>query len=269
VGITRKASYVPGFRHELNLRELGGYVAADGRQIKKGIIYRSGALYDATDEELVALHDLGLRYILDLRSQQEADKEPNPQLFGVEQVRISGARDANDNEVNMSPRSIWRFYVNPRRKDDDEEENLESVIAETYSSLAFDNLAYRTLFEQLIKGNVPLLFHCSAGKDRTGVAAMLILLALGVDEKTVVEDYVLTNEYRASIIEDKLKGHPILKRISPAAKIMRATEGVLEHFGERVLSEIIQEYGSYEAFFEHDLGLDAEAIAALRDQCLE
>ena len=120
-----------------------------------------------------------------------------------------------------------------------------------------------------MKGNVPLLFHCSAGKDRTGVAAMLILLALGVDEKTVVEDYVLTNEYRASIIEGKLKGHPILKRISPAAKIMRATEGVLEHFGERVLSEIIQEYGSYEAFFEQDLGLDAEAISALRDRYLE
>ena len=88
-------------------------------------------------------------------------------------------------------------------------------------------------------------------------------------EKTVVEDYVLTNEYRASIIEGKLKGHPILKRISPAAKIMRATEGVLEHFGERVLSEIIQEYGSYEAFFEQDLGLDAEAISALRDRYLE
>lgn len=261
--------YVPGFHDELNLRELGGNPTADGRTVKHGLIYRSGALFDASSDELELLEGLGLHYVLDLRSEEEAAAEPDPQLTGAEQVRISGCMDADDNEVNLSPASIVNLLKNPRRIDKDEEDSIESSVAEIYTSLAFDNIAYRELFAQLEQGNVPLLFHCSGGKDRTGIAAMLILLALGVDDQTIVANYVLTNEYRRDAIQRKLDEHPVLTHIDKIELIIRAGEGVLQPFGERVLSEIKQEYGTYEIYFEKEYGLDATRIAALRDRYTE
>lgn len=256
--------YVPGFR-----RELGGYEAADGRRVKHGIFFRTAALGDFNEEELERLSGLGLRYVLDLRSAEEAGELPDPEICGAEHVRISGCMDADGNEVNLSPSAILNLFGNPRRKDDDPEEDIISAVAEVYSSLAFDNVAYRELMAQLEKGCTPLLFHCTAGKDRTGIAAMVILMALGVDERTIIADYLLTNEYRHEAIERKLAEHPFLSRIDLFELAVRAGEGVVEDFGRRVLDEIRQEYGTFEAYLDREFGLTGERLKALRDRYLE
>lgn len=177
--------------------------------------------------------------------------------------------DADGNEVNLSPSAILNLLGNPRRKDDDPEEDIVSAVAEVYSSLAFDNVAYRELMAQLEKGCTPLLFHCTAGKDRTGIAAMVILMALGVDERTIIADYLLTNEYRYEAIERKLAEHPFLSRIDLFELAVRAGEGVVEDFGRRVLDEIRQEYGTFEAYLDREFGLTGERLKALRDRYLE
>ncbi|WP_350454644.1 tyrosine-protein phosphatase [Slackia heliotrinireducens] len=261
--------HVGGLRDELNFRELGGCRTADGRTVKHGVFYRSGALGEATPEELERISDLGLRFVLDLRCQEEADELPDPVISGAEQIRISGCMDADDNEVNLSPSSIYKLLVNPRRKDPDREESIEAAVAEIYSSLAFDSVAYRRLFAEIESANVPLLFHCTAGKDRTGIAAMLVLMALGVNDQDMIDDFALTNVYRRSRIEAKLADKPLLSKVDVVEKLIRASEGVLPHFGERVLSEIRQEYGSYQEFLNKELGLDEERLTALRDRYLE
>lgn len=261
--------YVAGFRPELNLRELGGLVGAGGRRIRRGLIFRSGLLFDFTPEELDRLHRLKLRYVLDLRSGSEAKGKPDPQISGTHMVRISGAMDAGDNEVNFSAGAIVGLLMNPRRKDDDPEESIESAVAEVYSSLAFNNIAYRALFDQLERGNAPLLFHCTNGKDRTGIAAMLVEMALGVSEDDMIADYILTNVYRDEAIQRHLRKHPRLAKVGVFDKLVRAAEGVLEHFGRRVFDEVRQEYGTFEAFLEAEYGLDAARLAALRERYLE
>ncbi len=261
--------YVPGFRRELNVRELGGYIASDGRRVKHGMLFRTAALGELDEAELDALHGLGIRYVLDLRSGEEADGLPDPAIPGAEQVRISGCMDADGNEVNLSPSAILNLIENLRRKDDDSEDGIVSAVAEVYSSLAFDNIAYRELMAKLEQGAAPMLFHCTAGKDRTGIAAMIILMALGVDEETIIADYLLTNEYRHEAIEEKLADHPILSRIDLFELAVRAGEGVVEDFGRRVFEEIRQEYGTTSAYLEREFGLTGERLAALRDMYLE
>ena len=113
--------YVPGFRRELNVRELGGYTAADGRKVKSGVFFRTAALGGLNEEELELLCGLGLRYVLDLRSGEEAEELPDPEIPGAQQARISGCMDADGNEVNLSPSTILNLIGNPRRKDDDPE----------------------------------------------------------------------------------------------------------------------------------------------------
>ena len=257
------------FRKAMNMRELGGYRARDGRTVKHGIFFRCAAPGDMTPEELGELSKLNLRYVLDLRSKEEAEKVPEPVIPGAFQERISGAYDANDNEIDMEPKSIYRMLFNPRRKDPDPEENIISAIAEIYTSLAFDSHAYRRLMTQLEDDQVPVLFHCTAGKDRTGIAAMIILMALGVPEETIVADFALTNEYRQGVIDAKLAKHPLARRFKIVRFAVHAVEGVHESFGARVIDEICQEYGTIDVYLEKEFGLAGERLAAFRDKYLE
>lgn len=264
-----KIERLSAFRKTLNLRDLGGYIGADGRTVKHGLLFRSGALGQATPAELEAIRQLGLQFVLDLRSSTEADELPDPTVPDAYQVRISGAMDANDVEIDMSPNAMYRILFNPRRVDPDPEDSIISAIAEIYSSLAFNNIAYKELMQRMEQGKAPLLFHCTCGKDRTGVAAIIILLALGVDPQTIADDFELTNQYLQENIDAKLADHDFLSRFGAFRYVVEVTEGVKRSFGERVMDEILQEYGSFDVYLETEFGLDEQRLAALRDKYLE
>ena len=133
-----------------------------------------------------------------------------------------------------------------------------------YERMLFGNKAYKELFRALEAGETPVLFHCSAGKDRTGVAAMLILLALGVSRADALADYMLTNVYRREIIERFLADKPAAER-----DLLLPVEGVSEPMGAGAIDEILRRYPSYEAYFADEFGLDAVRLKALRDFYLE
>lgn len=125
-------------------------------------------------------------------------------------------------------------------------------------------------FRELEAGNTPILFHCSAGKDRTGISAILILLALGVDKETALDDYMLTNICRRKAIEKSMVKHAALLAEHPEAKSMiLAKEGVARTFAEQALGAIEKQYGTCEAYFQTEFGLDAARLKALRDRYLE
>ncbi len=285
--LSTNPTYVHGFRDEVNLRDLGGERNRDGLLMKRQRIFRSGALGNLNEQELIQLRRLQLRYVLDLRSASEAGKTPDPIVPGAQQVRICGATDRDGHELDLSPAGIVRLMLRPRARARITESDLTRVpldipqpsrpggaivarVTEIYASMAFDNAAYRELFHQLEAGNVPLLFHCSAGKDRTGVAAMLILLALGFDSDAVVDRYVLTNQYRSASLSRLIDGHSrIMSRIPKLRLAALASSGVVREFGEGALEAILHEYGTYEAYFEQEYGLDEARIAELREKYLE
>ena len=112
---------------------------------------------------------------------------------------------------------------------------------------------------------MPILIHCASGKDRTGVACMLILLALGVDREIVLEDYLLTNVYRRGAIQKKLEEDKDIILVHPEREELdRMTFGVTEEIGKIVLDAIFNKYGSVETYFEKEFHINRNELQRLR-----
>lgn len=250
-----------------NFRELGGYRAADERQVKYGLLYRGGNLDLLKSEaDHARLVSLGLREILDLRSAGESAAHPDPAVPGAHYQRVCGMRNADGTEMDFSGKGIERL----RQEKEAFERSVGRPVHDfewfsaLYREMPFRNPAYHALFALLEGRRVPVLFHCSCGKDRTGIGAMLILLALGVSRADALADYMLTNVYRREIIERFLADKPAAER-----DLLLPVEGVSEPMGAGAIDEILQRYPSYEAYFADEFGLDAARLKAQRDFYLE
>ena len=177
----------PAIEGESNFRDLGGYRASDGRRVRWGAIYRSGGLSRLTDAGVEDMARLGLKTVCDFRSQEErrvhpsrlpASNPPEVDALAIRPKEGAQMRDlvlsgkATPDDVAGAYRAIYRAYV-------------------------LDHAAqYAAMFRHLgDAASFPLMFHCAAGKDRTGVAAALILTALGVPRETILADYLLTNKH--------------------------------------------------------------------------
>ena len=259
--LTSTPGFVPSFHPELGLRDLGGWTAADGRVVRHGFLYRGSALTGLTDDELHRIDELGLRFILDLRAAGEVEGREDYVPAGAEYQRIGGMYDQDGMEVDFSPAGISRImgYIMA-----DPEHFLDGL----YASMMFENPAVHALVDRFVEGPVPLYFHCTAGKDRTGVCAAILLALLGVPDDAIFTEYLLTNEYRASIInmtpEEMPKGISDLDREN-WAKINSVDATQLK----AAFDAIDERYETREAYFKDEFGLDATALEALRDRYLE
>ena len=246
-----------------NFRELGGYHADEGKTIKWGQIYRgfpTGRL--TTEADRARLDGLGLRLILDLRSGVEAAKLPDYVPDGARLVQICGLRDATGQEIDFSPNDIQRLVQNAPAGT-----NLTQLI---YRQMLTGNKAFKELFRALEAGETPILFHCTAGKDRTGVAAMLILLALGASDETICADYARTNLCRAAEIEKAMADHAAEIAADPAQRMRwQSSAGVDPETAPFVLRTIRQDYGSAESYLEAEYGLTPARLMRLRRMYLE
>lgn len=189
-----------------NFRDFGGYQTASGATIKKGLLYRSGSLDKATNADLDELAVLGIKTICDLRSEQERLKEPD---------RIPDVEPVTFFNISMRPivdyhsRSLKRLFslmFGTERKTD--------YIAESYKAYRDYATGYLPQLKALFKRisnpeNLPVLIHCSAGKDRTGVVSSLIQQMLGVPLDVAMDDYLITNqnmdEYNANVMRQLSK----------------------------------------------------------------
>ena len=250
---------------ELNIRDLGGLRAKDGRHVKCGLLFRSSALAFFDEEELAPVRALGIRTILDFRSPKGVKKKPNPVLEGAEYFNKCAAFSNLLDDLN-SPLQLASLIF-----DEDQKGNAADVLVSSYTaSLAFSNESYRFMFDRLLDGKGPLLFHCSNGKDRTGVAAMLLLLALGVTEESVKEDFLESNVNRRARIDSLLsKYRPVSTRFGSARSILTMIEGVLPESADMLMSEILEKYGTYERYMEKEYGFGEEKLRKLRDMYLE
>ncbi len=176
-----------------NFRDLGGYVTSDGRIVRSGILFRSGHLAQLTDGDVARLDELGISTIVDFRPQHEIE------IFGPDRI---------DGDI--------RKYSFPISDHDAGPDFYESIQAGDFSGLhdlakasrkmIRDNAAeFGALLRLVGEGdNLPLIFHCIGGKDRTGVAAALILTLVGVPWDTVREDYLRSNKTLEGVLEEQI-----------------------------------------------------------------
>ena len=246
-----------------NFRELGGYVADEGKTVKWGQIYRgipTGLL--TSEDDRARLDGLGLRLILDLRSAAEAEKVPDYVPDGARLVQICGLCDADGREISFAPGDIERMMQTVPEG--------VSISQMMYERMLFGNKAFKELFRALEAGETPILFHCSAGKDRTGVAAMLILLALGASDETVCADFAQTNVCRKAEIEKILAEHAEEIAAHPEEKMhWQGAAGVDPEAAPFVLRTIRAKYGSAEEYLAQEYGLTPARLMRLRRMYLE
>lgn len=246
-------------RKEINFRELGNLKTADQRRIKNHLFYRSAGLHLLNNQEKEILDQLHLDTVLDLRSQKEIDRHPDPSGSYI-YSHISALTDENGNDVSFEPHDIVRYIIKTPKK---------KLLKDFYKILVFSNKSYQYMFDCLKENKVPFLFHCSAGKDRTGVAACLLLLALGINKETIIEDYLQTNEYRKELIDKKMQKYYFMNHLIPQLKyIHMISEGVLREGIETVFLLIEEKYDSYEDFFEQEYGLTVKDLDQLKEKYL-
>ena len=258
---------VPGtqldFAGGTNFRELGGYEADEGKHVKWGQIWRGIPTCKLTGEaDRAKLDALGLRLILDLRSVEEAKKEPDYVPDGARLVQICGLCAEDGHEIVFAPGDIDRLMASAPEGYD--------VPRVLYRRMLTGNKAFKELFRALEAGETPILFHCSAGKDRTGVAAMLILLALGASDETICADYAQTNVCRRAEIEAVMQEHADEIAADPSCRNhYYRMAGVSPEAAPFVLDTIRSQFGSAENYLEAEYGLTPARLMRLRRMYLE
>ena len=230
-----------------NLRDLGGWPTADGRRVRRGLVFRAPALVNLTPADEAEVARLGLRSVCDLRGVRERASAP---------VHVPGADSLSmpiEPSVGASLRDILRTGQASGHVSPDE---LLALLEDAYRAYALQSFPqYRALFARLLaQDGLPLLMHCSAGKDRTGFGSALLLTALGVASDNVVEDYLATNRFWRRETASMFDLPPALKDV-----LLGAHEALLR----AAFDAAAQAYGSIDAYLEQAIGLDQAARDAL------
>lgn len=241
-----------------NLRDFGGYATADGRMVRRGMLYRGGTMALLTDEDADELRALGIRAICDFRRSGERREEPT--RWHGEDV------DYHCRDFDTSTGVLGEMLRNEAVT----REEMRDAMISLYREIAMEYApSYRAMFDPIRAGRLPILINCSAGKDRTGVGAALILAALGVPRATIVHDYMLTNvhadwEWRLSLGESRLaRAHRLME--DAIAPVLLADA----HYLDTLFDTLDAMHGGVDAYLEQVLGVDAPARTAVREALLE
>lgn len=256
------------FEGVYNFRDFGGYASAHGGAVKRGRLYRSAHLARATEGDHARLRDMGIAVVADLRRTEERRLEPSAWAEG----EAGGPRViACDLGERSSLPPHLQFLKETGRLDED---SVRAYMISVYERLPFEE-RHQSLFSQtlcaLAEGEAPLLVHCAAGKDRTGVLCALILTTLGVSREDVFEDYDLTNRNAAidGILEQAAQRFSAKLERDITPDQLRPMIGVDAEYLEAALDAITREVGTVERYLETALGAGAESVAAMRAHLLD
>jgi protein-tyrosine phosphatase len=248
-----------------NFRDLGGYETTDGRFVRWGLIYRSGVLTYLTPADYGYLGQLGIRVVCDFRTQQENAASPETWIPEAHVEHLSLPIGTDNKNTNASMPQVLATNPSPAQ--------LKAWMTTVYSDFAFKAAPqYSTVFVQLEKDPLPLLYHCSAGKDRTGVFSAFLLLTLGVPEETVLKDYALTTSYlrdgESTEANRKMMASSgsSLSRLTPEQRqvLMAADPDYLRS----TLHAIDTKYGSFENYRRTALHVSDTDVETLKQRLL-
>lgn len=234
-----------------NFRDLGGYRTASGKTVRKGKLFRTAHMAGLTDTDLVTIGALGIRTICDFRGPDEVRTSPTRLPSNAPEIHMLSIMP----KVGGSVRQIME--AGEARGQD-----VRDLITEAYRAYAREHVnQYRAFFERLTADDrYPIVFHCAAGKDRTGFAAAIALTALGVPRDTVMEDYLLTNTHWRSTSSLPANAHP---------EVRKALLGAHPEYLEAAFEGLDSHFGSFDAYLEKGLGVDADRRARLHALLLE
>ncbi len=247
-----------------NFRDYGGYRAAGGGRVKRGVLWRSGQHFGATPGDLKAIGTLNIATVIDLRGNSEREISPCPRPAGF----AADVRFYDGETAGLAPHLAATEHV------------IDAEGAHRAMVALYDEIAFRPSLTEIVRQHFAValqrdgasLIHCHAGKDRTGVAVALVHHVLGVHRDDIFADYLLTNtagnnEKRiADAVSQQAKNSPFSKIGDDAIRVMM---NVHEEFLATAFEAIDRRHGSVDAYLKETLGVDAGAQDRLRERLVE
>lgn len=248
------------FEKVRNFRDLGGYRALDGRSVRWGVLYRSGSLHKSSATDIRKLTSLNLSMVISFRAEHEMEREPNKLPEGVRFVNLP---------MEDISTKVWH------EARDEMVKNMKTLDAAEYMIATNTELAtkftpgYKQFYHELLMSNGnPVLFHCAAGKDRTGFAAATLLRILGVPQNVVMQDYLLTNKY----LLDAYKWNLLLAGMMKGRRFADGIRGFMradERYLSAAFDALERNYGSFENYVHDGLGLSEHDVKQLKNLYLD
>lgn len=245
-----------------NFRDLGGYQTEDGKTVRRGLLFRSGVMTWLSDADQAFLAQLGMASIVDLRSNEELELFPN-----------HWARQAG---IGYHHHAYSIMDLLGERSPEDAHANAYSFMPQGLKP------QLRQYFDLLVEGKAPLVVNCSAGQDRTGFTAALLLSALGVPRETIIEDYLLSSDFRRPRVERGEIDLTSAAQSNAFARLMLSygqqeprlyADPLFTATGEAlivaVLEQLEEEYGSIQGYLQRELGLSEADLARLKTLYLQ
>lgn len=240
----------------VNFRDIGGYKTEEGMRVIKGKFFRSGEPVGLSEQDKKSLQeDYHIQLMVDFRKQQEVEEHPDDVIEGIRYCHLDILKDVHDTGAGLDD-----FFST--------QDDPEHMMKELYRELILSESAqqgYHSFIELLLdEKNSPLLFHCFAGKDRTGMAAAIILGILGVSQDDIMIDYLKTNEQRkaandALIAEERQKG----MKDDEVARLETLLY-VKKEYLEEAYRTIEKEYGSFNQYIIKGLSLPKSVFKDLK-----
>ena len=246
----------------VNFRELGGIPTVNGKVIKRGYFYRCGELGGMKDKQKAQFDKLNIANIFDYRDKDEIQDSVD-YTSNAFYRHIPAITDTKG--MPMIPKQVKKYVIKVT-----EEEALSAAkhFSETYSEVPFGSEAYGETFNAINEFK-PILFHCTAGKDRTGIFAALLLKTLGVSDDEIIKDFMLSNKYRWYDNYKLLVLMTLFIRNKWARYLYKKVSFVHENNIIRALGAIEGKYGTIENYLDKEYGITLEQIQKWREFYLE
>ena len=247
----------------INARDLGGYKTTDGKHVKWGVLFRTAELANVTSSGAAYIKNLGVKTIIDLRTTADINKSPEVNFAGITAKHINVMGDDFDKEIrNHYPKFNWAAMqsTNPPPSPVQMSDYMR-MLYKYYIDYAAPQQEANEFLIFMQTNTSPVIWHCSAGKDRTGLMTATFLYALGVPEDTIMKDFMLTNDFVAAA---NPKG---LRQMGEYA--FDAYYGVDESYLAAAFDEMKSKYGSIDNYLTQVCGLTTENKADLKARYLE
>lgn len=233
-----------------NFRDIGGLNTQDGKKIKWGKIYRSGNLSRLQKSEFVKFNSLQIKTVIDLRTEAEIEEKHDHLPEKIDYFSIPIVSDQGDIMGQMKGK-VLRGEIT--------EAESKMLMEEFYTKCVIENIPLlKEIILKIVTSETPILYHCSAGKDRTGIVTAILLSILNVDRETIINEYLLSNYYRSSKIKGTINKAKILKVIKPKLNttVIFNFMAVDSDYINAVFEIIDQKYGGIENFISKELAID-------------